>query len=252
MDEALQLIVALAVVGMLGRAVRPAWRNRLLAVAVWRRVRLRHVLGCLALLALVLGTALGLMRFVPPTAWGLGSMLGLDGNAVFAPLEEATQIAREHGPPVAVGEGRAGVPAGRNWTELGIAATFLGLLLVLFPWLAYVEERVFRAGLESAGLADEVKAALRFGLVHLVMLIPIAAALAISVAGFVYGRIYRASYRRALAMPPSFVSPFGPREIIETPARRARTEAVMATTVWHTTFNSIIVLIVLAGFLLAG
>lgn len=252
MDDPVQLLVALAVVGMLGRAAKPAWRNRLLATAVWRRLRPYHLLGCVAMLVLVLGTALGLMRVAPFTAWGLGSLVGLDGNAVFAPLEEATELAVEARGPAALDP--AGVPLdpGTDWMLLGIAAAFLLGLLVLFPWLAYTEERAFRAGLERAGLKGELRAAFRFGIVHLVMLIPVAAALAIGVAGFVYGRIYKKAYARALGEPPSFESPFGPRRIIETPARRARTEAVMATTVWHTAFNSLIVLIVFAGFVLAA
>lgn len=248
MDHPLQFLVALAVVGMLGRAARPAWRNRLLATAVWRRVRPYHVLGCMLLLALVLGVALGLMQAIPASSWGLGRLVGLDGNAVFAPLEEASRLAETARTPV---DGGPVVPQpGTDWLLLGVGGGFLLMLLVLFPWLAYVEERAFRAGLENADLKGQIKAAFRFGIVHLVMLIPIAAALAIGVAGFVYGWLYRRAYARALHQPPTFHSPFGPRQVIETPSRRARTEAVMATTVWHTTFNSMIVLIVLGGYLL--
>lgn len=250
MEDPLQMLIALAVVGMLGRAARPAWRNRLLATAVWRRVRLYHVLGCLLLLAVVLGTALGLMRVLPVTGWGLGRVVGLDGNAVFAPLQEASEVAQEIRAP-APGMPAAPLPD-TDWLQIGLAGGFLGLLLLLFPWLAYVEERMFRSGLENADLAGELRAALRFGVVHLLMFIPIAAAIGIGVAGFAYGRIYRRAYRRALGRPPEFESPFGPRRIIETPARRARTEAVLATTVWHTTFNSLIVVIVLGGFVLAS
>lgn len=252
MDDPVQLLVALAVVGMLGRAARPAWRNRLLATAVWRRIRPHHVIGCVALLGVVLGTALGLMRVAPITAWGLGSLIGLDGNAVFAPLEEAAELAEQARTVVPLDPAAPPADPGTDWVLLGVAACFLLGLLVLFPWLAYTEERAFRAGLERADLIGELKAAFRFGIVHLVMLIPIAAALAIAVAGFAYGRIYRHAYKRALGEPPSFESPFGPRRIIETPARRARTEAVMATTVWHTTFNSLIVLIVFIGFVRAA
>lgn len=251
MDNPVQLLVALAVVGMLGRAAAPAWRNRLLATAVWRRIRPGHVAGCVLLLGVVLGVALGLVRIAPVTGWGLGNLIGLNGNAVFAPLQEATELAEQARGPVAPAVGPP-VDPGTDWVTVAVAGVFLLGLLILFPWLAYTEERAFRAGLERAGLKGEVKAAFRFGIVHLVMLIPVAAALAIAVAGFVYGRIYRRAYDAALGAPPSFESPFGPRRIIETPARRARTEAVMATTVWHTTFNSLIVLIVFVGFVISA
>jgi hypothetical protein len=113
-----------------------------------------------------------------------------------------------------------------------VTAAFLALLFALFPWLAYVEELTFRQGLELATPAREAWAALRFGLAHLFMLVPLAAALAIAVAGFAYGRVYRSAYRRAA----THLEPV-----------QARAEAVLAATTWHATFNSLAVLAVLAG-----
>lgn len=232
MAEILRLLVVLAVVVLLGRAARPAWRNRGLALAVWRRIRPRHVLGCLALLVVVLGTAVGLLGLMPVTGYGLGSLIGLSGNAVFAPLEEVT--------------GRAGgATGGTEWALLAATGGFLGLLLVMFPWLAYVEERVFREGLETAGAGREAWVALRFGLLHLVMLIPVAAALAVGVAGFFYGRVYRAAYSRVAA--ERMLTGASAVAVATGATRQARDEAVLAATVWHTTFNSLIVVIVLVG-----
>jgi hypothetical protein len=79
-----------------------------------------------------------------------------------------------------------------------------------------------------------VWAALRFGLAHLIMLVPLSAALAIAVAGFAYGQIYRRAYARGLAL--------GDRDEAD-----LRTEAVLAATTWHTAFNSLLVLAVFAG-----
>lgn len=235
MAEILRLIVALAVVVLLGRAARPAWRNRGLALAVWRRIGLRHVLGCLALLVVVLGTAVGLLALVPVTGYGLGSLIGLSGNAVFAPLEEVT--VRAGGPD--------GTTGGPGWGLLAATGGFLGLLLVMFPWLAYVEERVFREGLETAGPGREAWVALRFGLLHLVMLIPVAAALAVGVAGLFYGRVYRVTYARVAAN--QMLAGSSAVAVATGATRQARQEAVLAATVWHTTFNSLIVVLVLAG-----
>lgn len=235
MAEILRLLVALAVVVLLGRAARPAWRNRELALAVWRRIRPRHVLGCLALLVVVLGTAVGLLAFVPVTGYGLGSLIGLSGNAVFAPLEEVT--VRAGGP--------GGSSGGADWALLAATGGFLGLLLAMFPWLAYVEERVFREGLETAGPGREAGVALRFGLVHLVMLIPVAAALAVGVAGFFYGRVYRRTYAKVAA--ERMLAASSGLGVAVDATREAREEAVLAATVWHTTFNSLIVALVLVS-----
>jgi hypothetical protein len=130
-----------------------------------------------------------------------------------------------------------------------VTVGFLGGLVLLFPWLAYVEERVFREGLEQAGLARELWTALKFGLVHMIMLIPLAAALAIGVAGFVYGRIYRRAYRRAAARSDVVEGPFGIPVTVRPPAPQLRAEAVLASTVWHATFNSTIVALILVGFI---
>jgi hypothetical protein len=100
---------------------------------------------------------------------------------------------------------------------------------------AYLEEHVFREGLEHASLPRQAGAAFRFGLAHLVMLIPVAAALAIGVVGFVYGLIYRAAYRRAV------------NKMLVVAPRSARAEAVLASTVWHTTFNSVLIVLLLVG-----
>lgn len=256
MDEILRLFVALAVVGLLGRATRPAWRHRQLALLVWRSIRPEHVAGSLLLLTVVLLTAISLMMLVPATGWGLGQLIGLDGNAVFAPLQTAAEHVPDStgsiGPRGASGSPEAAAAAAggmqpAEWAVLGIVVAFLGTLLMLFPWLAYVEERVFREGLEHASLPRQLGRALRFGLVHLIMLIPLAAAIGIAVAGFFYGRVYRASYRAAAGLPPSPLRRFRPDDVIESPTRRARTEAVLAATVWHTTFNSLIVVLLLIG-----
>lgn len=214
MTDALRLLVALVIVGLIARTVRPAWRHRRLALRVWSQIRPRHVLGSLALLVAVVTVALTLLAYVPLSRVGLGSLIGLTGNAVFAPIGEVA--ARSGG--------------GTGGLALTAIAAFLAVLLALFPWLAYLEEATFRAGLERAGLAREAWTALRFGLVHLVMLVPLAAALAIAIAGFFYGRVYRRAYARATTNP--------------------RAEALLASTTWHATFNSLVVLGLFAGLAL--
>jgi hypothetical protein len=140
-------------------------------------------------------------------------------------------------------------------TAVGVVV-FLTALLAMFPWLAYVEERTFREGLEEAGLAEELWTALKFGLLHLIMLIPVGAALAIGVAGFAYGRIYRRAFARSREQARTEAGPFGVPVVVGPTVREARNEAVLTSTVWHATFNSLIVLTLLvsfvAGWLLAG
>lgn len=247
MTAALRLAVTVVILALLGRSAWLAWANRQLALAVWRRIRLAHVAGSLALLLLVGTVAVMLAVLVPLTGVGLGSLVGLSGNAIFAPVQEA---ALRSGSTSAV----VGGMGGSSWTLVAGVGVFLLGLVALFPWLAYVEERTFREGLEDAGLGRQVWTALRFGLLHLVMLIPLSAALAIGVAGFAYGLAYRAAYRRAAARQPAWAAALAPsREQTADPppdVQSPRAEAVMTSTVWHATFNSCVALVVLAALVL--
>ena len=228
MPSVLRVVVAVVIMGLLARSARAAWRDRSMAVRVWRRIRPRQVIGSVGLLALVLATAVVLMTLVPVTGFGLGTLIGLTGNAVFAPLQVASGNSAEI-PGVTV--------AATNWVPTLLTALFLAGILTMFPWLAYVEEQVFRSGLEGASLGRQLWSALKFGLTHLLMFVPLAAALAIAVAGFWYGRVYRRRFTELAA--GELLSP-----------GRARSEALLASTVWHTTFNSVLVLLVLTGVIL--
>lgn len=219
MSSALRLVVTAVILVLLARSARLAWSNRHLALLVWRRIRVRHVAGSIVLLSLVVAVTWVLIVVIPATRYGLGDLVGLTGNAVFAPVEEAAARTETVSGPSAVWLSRL--------LTAGILA-FLAALLALFPWLAYVEEQVFREGLEQAGALRRGWTALRFGLAHLIMLVPVAAALGIAVAGLWYGRVYLRAFEA--------VAPDAPEEL---PA--ARNEAVLASTVWHATANSLIV-----------
>ena len=229
MTSALRLAVAAVILFLLARSARVAWRNRDLAVAVWRRIRPRHLVGSAVLVAAVLAVAIALMRLIPITQYGLGSLIGLTGNAVFAPVEEAAV------------RGAAVADEASTWVPQLITAgtvAFMAALLTLFPWLAYVEEQVFREGLETASPLRRAWTALRFGLTHLVMLVPLGAALAISVAGLWYGHVYVRAYASAARDAGDEEHPAA-----------ARDEALLASTVWHTTANSIIITLAIVAIL---
>jgi hypothetical protein len=261
LTSVLRLAIAGWILVLLGRASRGAWAHRRLLVTIWRRIRPHHVVGSAALLIVVVAIASTLITTVPGMNLGLGMLVGTSSNAVFAPLEEAVVRA---GP----------VTTGVHWPLLVSSTLFLLPLVVLLPWLAFVEEEVFRGGLEDATLTREIRSALAFGLVHLVMLIPLGAALAVALCGFVYGRVYRAAHARSTGMevPPAVLRSVRPTRRAQRAADRTRTPyamlqdagiddltperrqaaAILAASVWHTTFNSLVVLLVWAAFVLAA
>lgn len=258
MSDVLRLLITLWIVVVLVRSARNAWARRDLVVLVWRGITWRAMGQALALLVATLATASVLLR-VGLLQHGLGDLVNFSGNAVFTPLEQA---AGALGPAPEVGA---------DWALIALATVFLGTLLALLPWLAFIEEEVFRAGTETADLRGQIVSALRFGLVHLVMLVPLAAALAISVAGFGYGRIYRHHVREAdpLATPLPAVLAFRPTRRSQRAADGARREAaapggvatvellgvdrtmehrqvagVLASASVHTAFNAIVLVLV--------
>lgn len=256
--DVVRTVVVVLVAALLAQRAGWAWRHRATSVRVWRAIRPRHVLGAVGLLAVVMATFVALWLAVPVTQYGVGSLVGLDGNAVFAPIDSALEepiVQAEHA--AASGQPAPGVPW---WQVAGVSGFLVGLSL-LFPTLAMAEEQAFRAGWEDLSLGRQVASALRFGLVHLVMLIPVAAALAVGVAGFAYGRIYLRTYR---AVPPRLVVPaWGtagrddagarvqgpPTPVLAVDRAEARRQAVFAATVWHTTFNTTVAAVVLVGYL---
>lgn len=245
-----RLLLAIAVVALLARAAWVAWHRRDLALAVWGRIRPRHVAGSLLLLVAVIATSIAATSLVPWLGRGLGDLFATTGNAVFAPVDvaaEATSAGRGDGPDVAF---------------LAIVTLFLAVLASLLPWFAFVEEEVFRAGAETWGIATRVVAALVFGAAHLVMLVPIAAAIGISVAGFVYGELYRRGVAgQGEVAPAALARAFRPtRRSIRSVGRIAtdpvsaathvqrQVDGIATSTVWHATFNTTVVSLVWLTF----
>lgn len=264
--DLLRIAVVVAVLLLLVRAARAAWARRPLAVSIWRAIRPRHLLGALGLIVIVLGTAVALLVVLPVTGLGAGALVGLEGNAIFAPIDSALDAPLQQAPAPGSGLQVAADPS-IPWADVTLVTGFLTLLVLLFPHLAHTEEAVFRAGWEDLTLPQQALSALRFGLVHLIMLIPIAAALAIGVAGFAYGRIYRRAYRRAAV--PRTVLPTGrlplvvdaegfsrlamgpPSPVLLVDRTAARRQAVFEAAVWHTTFNTTIAGLVWLGYILS-
>ncbi len=182
----LRIAISVWILVVLVRSARNAWSRRDLLFTIWRGMTWGVWVRAIALFALVAVVATTLLTFVPLLRLGLGSLVAFEGNAVFTPLEQA---AGALGPAPEVGP---------DWALAALTTAFLGFLVLLLPWLAFIEEEVFRAGIEVLDRKREAWAALKFGLAHLIMLVPLGAVLAISVAGWVYGR----TYRRVALGPP--------------------------------------------------
>lgn len=153
------------------QVVRPEVRDRVLAIL--RGIRLRHVLLAPVALALVV-TAYVVLYEIPPLRWGWWTAIGGSGNPAVGVTDSTTGTALE-------------------WI---VPAVFLVMLLPALPLFAEREEHMFRLGAESWSAGRRIWRCLQFGLVHAVIGIPIAAALALSIGGGYFMAMYLRAWRR--------------------------------------------------------
>ncbi len=211
MRDAIVSVLTVAVLGWVGTnlavGARRALKRRSHTAALLRGVRLRHVLPAPFVLAAVLGT-FGVLWLLPPLRFGWWALLGGEGNVVFGSTEQ-TQ--------------------GTAW-EVLVPVVFVLLLVPALPLLVEAEERRFRLGAETWSGRRRFGRGLQFGLVHLVVGIPVAAALALSVGGWWFTWVYLRAHRRTAS----------------------RTEALAESTRAHLGYNLVVVALVAVSFALTA
>lgn len=151
--------------------VRSAFgKNRLREnLAIIRQYRLRHILASLLVGGAVGGATYGLITASPvfdlnPVLWVISKIFHA-GN----------------------GDGQSNlILSGLNWKWY--AVIFLPVLALAVPRLAQLEEVSYRTG--TRNWLDGSFRSLRFGLAHMVMLIPFGASLALTLAGLWFTRQY--------------------------------------------------------------
>lgn len=217
-------ILTVAVLGLVGvrlatiasRAARSqALRGR--TVEIVKGLRLRHFLWAPVVLVVVVTAALLLVE-IPGLDFGWWTAIGGTGNVIVGSTE------RETG-------GGGGGGGGGGWADL-VPLVFLSVLLPLLPLLAEREERMFRVGAEEWGFGRRVRRAVEFGLIHLIMGIPIGVALALSLGGGYFTWAYLRGWRR-----------------VEGGSQEA---GLLESTRAHTAYNGTVVVLALVGVALAA
>lgn len=144
---------------------------------IWRGLRLRHVLQAIRIILLVVASYYLIANLAPWTRWGWWSAVGGQGSVVLGHTDSVADPSL-------------------SWVHRLAPVVFLAALLCFLPSAARREERWFRLGSERRALLGRLLVAFAFGLLHLVMGIPIAAALALTAAGWGFQSIYLAAYAR--------------------------------------------------------
>lgn len=229
-------VLAVGVIALLGvavaRAAHRAWRHgegRSDTIATLRAIRWWHVLVPIPLLALLIGCVALLLTLPIPGMWvGWWMLLDGEGNAVLGQTSNS----------------------GPAWTLM--AWVLPVLVAVASPILARDEEEYFRAGAETWTWGRRASKCLRFGLLHMVAGVPLAAALAISLVGAYYMAVYLLVFRQRGCRV--VVERAGVYEMITTAGGGGYKEtcraAVTSAAAAHTAFNWTILAIVVAAWAL--
>lgn len=175
--------------------------------SVWQRFTVLRFLASLGTFVVTLVTAIALSQ-IPGLSRGWASLIfgGTGGNIFLEPVTD--------------GSGSTSV-----LIRLAVPV-FLLTLLVVLPFLAKIEEEMFRKG--GNDWRSIAKRSVVFGLVHCLVGVPLAAGIALILSGLFYGCVYKTAYDRCLreGADPS----------------DAEKEGVMASTVAHTLYNLVAVL----------
>lgn len=190
----------------------------------------------LLIIILVVTSLLSLLYLIPYTSYGWTQLLTSQGtNVLVIPITES----RDSDNPI--------------FHLLGFG--FLLLVIWVLPFLAKMEEDIFRRG--KIELNEITKNSILFGLIHLLVGIPLAAGIALINTGFFYAYIYRRKY---LFLRNKFIEEyFLEREIVEEflslgllseHQKIWEDEAVLEVTAYHTLYNTILMLLLLLTFFL--
>lgn len=165
--------IQIGVAALIAMRLPQAFRDRRQLV-VLRGVRLRHLaLGARSLATVIVIAAL-LLAPDTPLRLGWWHLIGGSGSLLVGASPDA---------------------GGISGTAQFLMVACVSLLLLQLPRLALAEEREFRRGAEKRSRVTNAVWAMKFGLVHLLIGIPIGAAVALGAAGALFGIAYTKGLR---------------------------------------------------------
>lgn len=201
--------MALLMAALLGRGVMSLdWRREI--VRPYRMIRLTHLVIALVTLILPL-VAYSLTADLPWLSWSLLTAIGQEGGNVAG----------------------AGLQVG-----VGFALPYVLLLLAAFPTLAVIEEQWFRRG--TRGWVDGIWRSLLFGVVHMLVGVPLGVALfGLGAVGCVFTAVYLRAARRPVVGVTSLV--FMPDRYGD--ASPAERQGMDASALQHLAYNVVALLL---------
>lgn len=188
---------------------------------IYSRIRWHMLPMTILTIIVTIATAIALYR-IPWLQYGWASLIygGKGNNVLIGPMLEASRSSFE-------------------WVRL-LPIVFLVALFVVVPFMAHVEEQLFREDVTE--WRRIIPRSLVFGMMHCLVGIPLAAGLALSIAGLYFGWRYKQAYEARVAKIGRVHWEHALDGI-----SAARTEAVLVSTTYHALWNGLLVWIMLLG-----
>jgi len=196
------LAIQVAMIGCLGWSIRPTLRNPRYRIVV-SGLRARHFGMGLAIIIPTLIAGAFLVAEVPLMDIGWFMFIGGGSNVALA------TPASESAPSV----------------SKALPLALIAIVALIAPMAAFREERMFRRGTERQSARRRWTRQVIFGLVHMIMGIPLGAALSLSFAGGGLMRVYRRRFATT----------------------RSRHQAILESTRTHLAYNLVMLILVTAG-----
>jgi hypothetical protein len=185
-------------------------RSRLwFTLLIWKGFRWKMILETIGLLIATLTTAALLYEYLPFGQLGWYQLLfGENTNIILTPVKE-------------------GIKSSNILIKLTVPIFVIALLLIL-PFLAELEELNFRMGYHNR--RSIIIQSIKFGLIHMIMGIPLAVAIALIGVGLFYARKYLDCYKKFSR---------------DHDQKYSEQCAVLFSTIYHTLYNSVLAVMLL-------
>jgi hypothetical protein len=179
-------------------------------ILVWKRFRLLMFIQILGIIALIYFTYAVLITLTPYFGYGWANLIAKGGGnilitPVFSAFNSTLYIVRS------------------------LPSLFIFAFLLSLPFMARLEENIFRRGVHT--WKEITWRSIVFGLMHLIIGIPVGIGIALIIPGFFFAYIYRKTYLKQVS-----------KNITQ---KLARNEAILESTAYHTMMNTIFIIYVL-------
>lgn len=206
----LTVLFAIIAIASIVSTIAKEYKNANFIFAIWKRFRFRMLFEIIGVFVLVVVTYILLVSFLPFLDWGWSDLFMEGGGNIYV------------APVMAVSEQSS------NWFMKALPFLFLIMFLIAVPFLAKMEEEWFRYGREE--WSEIIPQSIKFGLIHLIVGIPIAAGIALIISGLFFGYKYKKAFDK---------------NIVAMGYSEASEEALMVSTTYHSFYNTFLVMMIL-------